>query len=75
MRAMSYAIAVIIQNLLNSLSVPIVKGAVSDASDIQTAFTFLPISLRISTVLFFLSSRHYERDMKKVEVVNMIAVD
>jgi MFS family permease len=73
MRAMSYAIAVVIQNLLGSTPGPIVMGAISDATNIQTAFTFLPISLLLSTVLFFLGSRHYERDMKKVEVINLEA--
>ena len=75
MRAMSYAIAVVIQNLLGSTPGPIVMGAISDATNIQTAFTFLPISLLISTVLFFLGSRYYERDMKKVEIVNMEVVN
>jgi sugar phosphate permease len=75
MRAMSYAIAVVIQNLLGSTPGPIVMGAISDATNIQTAFTFLPISLLISTVLFFLGSRHYERDMKKVEIVNLEVVN
>jgi MFS family permease len=73
MRAMSYAIAVIIQNLLGSTPGPIVMGAISDATNIQTAFTFLPISLLLSTVLFFLGSRHYEKDMKRVEVINLEA--
>jgi MFS family permease len=75
LRAMSYAIAVIIQNLLGSTPGPIAMGAISDATNIQTAFAFLPISLLISTVLFFLGSRYYERDMKKVEVVNMEVVN
>ncbi len=75
LRAMSYAIAVLIQNLLGSTPGPIVMGAISDATNIQTAFTFLPISLLISTVLFFIGSRYYERDMKKVEIVNLEAGD
>jgi MFS family permease len=75
LRAMSYAIAVIIQNLLGSMPGPIVMGAISDATDIHTAFKFLPISLLLSTALFFLGSRYYERDMKKVEIVNMEVVN
>jgi MFS family permease len=75
LRAMSYAIAVIVQNLLGSFPGPTVMGAISDATDIQTAFKFLPISLLLSTVLFFLGSRYYERDMKKVEVVSMEVVN
>jgi MFS family permease len=75
LRAISYAIAVVIQNLLGSTPGPIVMGAISDATNIQTAFTFLPISLFLSAVLFFLGSRHYEKDMKKVEIVNLETVD
>lgn len=75
LRAMSYAIAVVIQNLLGSTPGPIVMGAISDASNIQTAFTFLPISLLLSTLLFFLGSRYYERDMKNVVVVHIEAVE
>jgi MFS family permease len=75
LRAMSYAIAVVVQNLLGSTPGPIVMGAISDSTNIQTAFKFLPISLLISTVLFFLGSRYYEKDMKKVVQVNMEVVN
>lgn len=69
MRAISYAIAVVIQNLLGASLGPIVMGAISDASDIQTAFTFLPIALVLASVLFFIGSLYYEKDLKKVEKV------
>ena len=75
LRAISYAIAVVIQNLLGSTPGPFVMGAISDATNIQTAFTFLPISLLISSLLFFLGSRYYERDMKKVEAVELEVVN
>jgi len=75
LRAMSYAIAVIIQNLLGSTPGPFVMGAISDATDIHTAFKFLPISLLLSSLLFFAGSRYYERDMKKVEAVNLEVVN
>ncbi len=75
LRAMSYAIAVVIQNLLGSTPGPIVMGAISDATNIQTAFTFLPISLILSAALFFAGSLYYERDMKKVEAVNLEVVN
>ncbi len=71
LRAMSYAIAVVIQNLLGSTPGPIAMGAISDATNIQTAFKFLPISLLISSVLFFMGSRYYEKDMKKVTAVSI----
>ena len=75
LRAMSYAIAVVVQNLLGSTPGPIVMGAISDATNIKTAFTFLPISLLISATLFFIGSLYYERDMKKVEAVDLEVVN
>lgn len=71
LRAISYAIAVVIQNLLGASLGPIVMGAISDATNIQTAFTFLPIALIISSALFFAGSFYYERDLKKVEHVDL----
>jgi MFS family permease len=75
LRAISYAIAVVVQNLLGSTPGPVVMGAISDASNIQTAFTFLPISLLVASLLFFAGSRYYEKDMKKVEAVNLEVVN
>jgi MFS family permease len=75
LRAMSYAIAVVIQNLLGASLGPIVMGAISDATDIQTAFTFLPIALLIASALFFAGSFYYEKDLKKVEKVELEIVD
>ncbi len=69
MRAISYAVAVVIQNLLGASLGPIVMGAISDATNIQTAFTFLPLSLLIAAVLFFAGSMYYEKDLRKVEKV------
>lgn len=75
LRAMSYAIAVVIQNLLGASLGPIVMGAISDATDIQTAFAFLPIALLIAAALFFAGSFYYEKDLKKVEKVELEIVD
>jgi MFS family permease len=69
MRAMSYAIAVVIQNLLGASMGPIIIGAISDFSNIQTAMSFLPVALLIASVLFFAGSFFYERDLMKVEKV------
>lgn len=71
LRAISYAIAVVIQNLLGSTPGPVVMGAISDASNIQTAFAFLPIALLLASILFYAGSRFYERDMKRVEAVKL----
>ncbi len=71
LRAISYAIAVVVQNLLGSTMGPIVMGSVSDATNIQTAFNLLPITLVISSVLFFIGSFYYEKDLSKVKAVKL----
>ncbi len=71
LRAMSYAIAVVIQNLLGASLGPIVMGAISDATNIQTAFTFLPIALIFASAMFFAGSFYYEKDLRKVEKVTL----
>jgi len=71
LRAVSYAIAVVVQNLLGSTMGPIVMGSISDATNIQTAFNLLPITLVISSMLFFIGSFYYEKDLSKVKVVKL----
>lgn len=75
MRAISYAVAVVIQNLLGASLGPIVMGAISDATDIQTAFTYLPLALVIASALFFAGSFYYEKDLRKVEKVDLEVVE
>jgi len=74
MRAMSYAIAVVIQNLLGASMAPIVIGNIYDNYDISTAFSILPIVLVFGAVLFYAGSRHYESDLKKVPDIQLEAV-
>lgn len=75
LRAVSYSIAVIIQNLLGASMAPIVMGAISDAYDIQTAFAMLPLALIVAFVLFFIGSFYYEKDLKKVERIHLETED
>lgn len=75
LRAVSYAIAVVVQNLIGASLGPIVMGAISDATNIQTAFTFLPIALLIASALFFAGSFYYEKDLQKVEKVTLEVVE
>jgi len=75
LRAISYAIAVVVQNLLGASMGPIIMGAISDASNIQTAFTVLPIALIIASALFFAGSFYYEKDLRKVKMVKLEAID
>ena len=66
LRATSYAIAVITQNLLGASAGPIVIGLISDKIDISTALSILPIFLVISSILFFIGSFFYKKDLEKV---------
>jgi MFS family permease len=74
LRAISYAIAVVVQNLLGASLGPVTMGAISDASNIQTALSILPISLLIASIMFFAGSFFYEKDLSKVEKVTMEAI-
>jgi len=71
LRAVSYSIAVVIQNLLGASSAPVVIGAIYDATNIVKAMALLPAVLLLGAVLFFLASRHYEKDLLKVAVVDL----
>jgi MFS family permease len=71
LRAISYALCVVIQNLLGSSTGPIVIGSVSDRFGIAGAMTLLPVALVIGAVLFYGASFHYVRDLAKVEKVDL----
>jgi len=73
LRAVSYALCVIVQNLLGSALGPVVTGAFSDAFGILTALKFASAMALISCVLFYLGSRYYTRDLEKVERVPLTA--
>jgi MFS family permease len=66
LRATSYAFAVITQNLLGASAGPIVIGMISDKTDISTALSILPIFLVLSSLLFFIGSFFYKKDLEKV---------
>ncbi len=69
LRATSYAICVVVQNLLGSSTAPIVIGSISDGYDIQTAMMILPAFLLVAAVLFFAGSIFYTRDLGRVEKI------
>ncbi|HEX2393944.1 MAG TPA: MFS transporter [Bacteroidales bacterium] len=71
MRAMSYAVAVAIQNSLGSMASPVLIGALSDATNIQTALSVLPLALLLAAVMFFTGSFYYERDLSKVVKIDL----
>ena len=73
LRATSYAIAVVVQNLLGASTAPIVMGKIYDLTNIQTALSILPFVLLIGAVLFWLGSRHYVKDLGKVAQIPLEA--
>jgi MFS family permease len=75
LRATSYAIAVVVQNLLGSSMAPLIVGRIYDLSNIRTALAVLPFILVIGSILFYLGSRHYEKDIEKVTKVQLEAVE
>lgn len=73
LRAMSYAIAVIIQNLLGASMAPVIVGKIYDLTNIRTALAALPFVLLTGALLFYLGSRHYEEDMAEVAEIKIVA--
>jgi MFS family permease len=71
LRAISYSVCVICQNLLGAAMAPIVLGAISDAYGIKTAISILPVFLVFSAVLFYAGSFFYERDANQVEKITL----
>jgi sugar phosphate permease len=71
LRATSYSIAVLVQNLLGSFTAPIALGRISDLTNIQTAVSILPFSLVLGGLLFLIGARYYVRDLKKVAPVKL----
>ena len=74
MRATSYAIAVVVQNLLGASTAPIVMGKIYDLTNIQTALSVLPFVLLVGALLFWLGSKKYEKDLEKVVRIDLEAV-
>ncbi|MDX9725773.1 MAG: MFS transporter [Bacteroidales bacterium] len=73
LRATSYAIAVVVQNLLGSSMAPLVLGRIYDKSDIVTAMSVTPFVLVLGALLFYLGSKYYAKDMEKVTKVQLEA--
>lgn len=73
LRATSYAIAVVVQNLLGASTAPIIMGKVYDLTNIQTALSVLPLVLLMGALLFWLGSRSYVKDLGKVANIELEA--
>src|SRR5664279_99737 len=73
LRATSYAIAVVVQNLLGASTAPVVMGKIYDLTNIQTALSILPVILFVGASLFWLGSKHYARDLGRVAQISLKA--
>lgn len=71
LRAISYSLCVVIQNLLGASMAPIVIGKISDLYGIQTAMSILPVFLVVSAIMFFAGAFFYKKDLSKVEKVTL----
>ncbi len=71
LRATSYSIAVVVQNLLGASMAPVVIGFIYDHSDIMTAMSILPFVLVLSSLLFYLGSKYYAMDIENVTKVQL----
>jgi MFS family permease len=71
LRATSYAIAVVVQNLFGASTAPVVMGKIYDLTNIQTALSILPVILLMGALLFWLGSKHYVRDLGRVVQVSL----
>jgi len=73
LRATSYSLCVIVQNLLGSSVGPLFVGVLSDQYDIKTALTIASLSSLVAGILFFIGSFYYEKDLAKVEKISIMA--
>lgn len=71
LRAVSYAIAVVVQNFIGASFAPVIIGFLIDRWTITQALLVLPFVLLLGALLFFLGSKYYESDYNKVKRVEL----
>ncbi|MDP8257184.1 MAG: MFS transporter [Candidatus Alcyoniella australis] len=71
LRATSYGLCVIVQNLLGSSLGPIFVGALSDRYGLHTGLSMLPLFAAMGGLLFFIASQFHKRDLALVERVEI----
>ena len=75
MRAISYSMCVIVQNLLGSAMAPMVIGRIYDKTNIETALSILPLILVVGSILFFIGSFFYTKDLERVVKIELEAAE
>lgn len=73
LRAISYSLCVIVQNLLGSSLGPLVTGAFSDKYGITAALKIACIMPLFSALIFYVGSKYYRQDLNKVEKIALEA--
>jgi predicted MFS family arabinose efflux permease len=72
LRAVSYSLCVIVQQILGTALGPVFVGVVSDNYGIRTAFLVLPFSFVVAAAFYFVGSFYYRKDLEKVERVTLV---
>jgi len=75
LRAISYSVCVVFQNLFGASMAPIVIGGLSDAYGIKVAMSILPVFLLASALLFYAGSFSYMMDLDKLEKIALECED
>ncbi len=73
LRAFSYGMCVIVQHVLGDIWSPPLIGKISDMIGLENAVLFVPVYGALGAVFFLIGSRFYERDLSRVEKVQLQA--
>jgi len=73
LRAFSYGMCVIIQHLCGDIWSPVLVGWLSDRVGLAEAVLVIPFFGLLAGVFFYAASRHYVRDLARVEKVRLEA--
>lgn len=71
LRAISSGLSIVSTSLIGGSLAPIVIGAISDASGIETAINILPVFLVVAAALFFVGSTFFMKDYNSVEKIQL----
>jgi hypothetical protein len=71
LRATSYGIANVVQNLLGASLGPIFVGVISDRINLTAGLQMLPMFMVFGGVMFFIGSFFYLRDVDRAEKITV----
>jgi MFS family permease len=73
LRAFSYGMCVIVQHLCGDIWSPWLVGLCSDWIGLSRAVLMIPVFGLLASVFFFIASRYYNRDLSRVETIELTA--